>query len=145
MLRELLKDESESFAYLYADTITTVSYTVREAAYESLKALGKPVPDVQLERKPTDDEKRSVRHGYWQSSLASALPEGWKVVSVEDGRSQQIQGLGTVAVVVTCAMGWFTLHADVGPCVVGQGELPGRGGPWEPGKQALLPERSLAF
>jgi len=105
VLRELLADKTENVWTFSADTIWRIEYGVRAAAYNSLKALGKPVPQIELERKPTDAEQRSRRQGYWQKSFAEALRNGWKVISVEDGITRQVEDRDTVSVVVTCGKG----------------------------------------
>jgi hypothetical protein len=106
VLRELLKDESEFIWYSSADTISRVAFGVRVAAYKSLKALGKPVPDqILLEREPTEEEQSTLRQECWKKSFSSALSEGWKVVSVKDGPSRQIGERETTSVVVTCGEG----------------------------------------
>jgi hypothetical protein len=105
-LRKLLEDETENFWNFSADTISRVEFGVRTAAYRSLQALGKPVSDkIELERKPTEAEQRSLRQSYWQKSFTEALSEGWKVVSVVDGRSRRVEGRDTTSVIVTCGEG----------------------------------------
>lgn len=110
ILRELLKDETENFWNYSADTISKIEYGVRAAACRSLEALGKPVPQIELERKPTEEEQRSLRQGYWRKSFAEALSDEWKVISVEDGNGRQVEGRDTTSVIVTCANGesWCT-------------------------------------
>jgi len=102
VLRELLKDQTENYWYSAADTISKVEFSVRAAAYMSLRALGKPVPEIVLERKPTGEEQRDLRHNYWRKSFKSAFPDGWKVVSVEDGETRTTSLGERTAVVVVC-------------------------------------------
>lgn len=102
VLRELLKDQTENYWYSAADAISKVEFSVRVAAYRSLKALGKPVPEMVLERKPTREEQRELRHNYWRKSFKLALPDGWKVVSVEDGKTRTTSLGDRTVVVVAC-------------------------------------------
>ncbi len=101
VLRRLLEDEIEETSYFAADVIFKVNYSVRAAAYKSLKVLGKSVPEVKLERQPTFDERRLLRQSYWKKSFTDALPVEWKVFSVEDDKSFQIEGRETASVTIT--------------------------------------------
>ncbi len=106
VLLELLNDDTTNFWYFSADTVSKIEFGVRAAAYRSLKALGEPVPDkIQLERRPTETEQRSLRQSHWRKSFTEALPEGWKVISVEDGNTRQVQGRDATSVIVTCGKG----------------------------------------
>jgi len=106
VLAELLKDDTTNLWYFSADTVSKIEFGVRAAAYRSLKALGEPVPEkIQLERKPTETEQRSLRQSYWRKSFTEALPEGWKVISVEDGHTRQVGRRDATSVIVTCGKG----------------------------------------
>jgi hypothetical protein len=105
VLYELLKDETENRRYSCADTLARVEYGVRAAAVRSLKALGRPVPELRLEREPTEEEQRSSRETYWRKSFTRALSDGWKVLSVEDGETRPVEGRNTTSVILTCGNG----------------------------------------
>lgn len=103
VLRELLKDDTVNFWYSSADTILKVEFGIRARAYSSLKELGKPVPEsIQLEREPTKEEQRSLRQSYWRKSFENALADSWKVISIEDGDTRQVEKRDTTAIIVTC-------------------------------------------
>ena len=106
VLRELLRDDSEFLWHDSADSISTVKYGVRAAALGSLAALGKPVPRVILERKPTVEEQRSLRESYWKGAFEEAFQErDWEVLSVKDGDTREVEGRDTTLVVVECGSG----------------------------------------
>jgi len=106
VLRELLKDDTENIWYFSADTISNIQFSIRKAAYESLKALGKDVPEkIQLERKPTEQEKKSILLKYWTKSFTKALPQDWKIVSVEAGQSHWSGRIITTSVIIKCQKG----------------------------------------
>lgn len=104
-LRELLQDKTENVWQFSADTISKVEFGVRTAAHGSLKKMGKPVPEIETERRPTDEERRAFRARHWQESFGKALLGGWKVLAVEDGGSRQFEGRDTTSVTVTCGEG----------------------------------------
>ncbi|MCH7727919.1 MAG: HEAT repeat domain-containing protein [Planctomycetes bacterium] len=104
VLRELMKDDAESFSYYSADQIGSVIFHVRLAASRSLKALGKPVPDIQLRRAPTKQEHRDLRVKYWTQSIKEGLKENW-TITVNDGASRVFNGLQRTIVVVSCKQG----------------------------------------
>jgi hypothetical protein len=56
LLGKLLDDTTELQSFYAADTIWRVHLPVREGAYNSLKKLGMVLPDLSLERMPTDEE-----------------------------------------------------------------------------------------
>lgn len=85
MLRELLNDRSETIWCSANDTIARIEYGVRAAAFRSLQELGKPVPRIALERKPTAAEMSAYRLEAWRKSFKEALPEGWKTTAITDG------------------------------------------------------------
>jgi len=88
LLQKLLHDDSWCYATYAADTIASVKYDVRAAAVDSLHALGKPTPaDIVVERKPTAEEQRMYRQGYWRKSFTDALPAGWIVTAIADGET----------------------------------------------------------
>lgn len=101
VLFNLLNDDTEQISYFAADVIYKIEYSVRAAAYNSLKVLGQSISDVKLERQPTFEEQHSLRQNYWKKSFTDALPVEWKVFSVEDGKSLQIQGHDTTSVLIT--------------------------------------------
>ena len=107
VLRGLLEDNTENFTYFAADTIYSVEFSVRTAAYRSLLALGVAVVPVQTERKPTVEERRACREKYWRDAFNHALTDGWTVLSVEDGVTRQIAGENreTTTVTVNCGKG----------------------------------------
>jgi hypothetical protein len=102
VLRDLLKDDAESFSYYAQDQIARVEYHVRAAAHHSLKMLGKPAPEMKLERDPTAEEQRKLRKKCWTDSFTTALKAGWSVLSVEDGAAGIFEGREHVIVIVTC-------------------------------------------
>lgn len=85
VLRELLNDRSENTWMSSNDTIARIEYGVRAAASRSLQELGKPVPQLELERKPTAAEMSAYRREAWRKSFKAALPEGWKTTAIADG------------------------------------------------------------
>lgn len=101
ILRGLLKDETEQVMSPSADTISRVQYGVRTAAYESLQILGKPVPEIQLWRRATEEEQRSIRQDYWRRAFTEGLSDGWRVISLEDGTTRVLNELESTVVVVT--------------------------------------------
>ncbi len=100
-LRELLKDDSEQNWNYAQDLIEHVEFFVRAAAYHSLQALGKTVPELKLQRKPTAEEQRSLRAQVWRASFAAALKDGW-TISVGDGPTREFDGRRHTVVIVTC-------------------------------------------
>jgi hypothetical protein len=102
VLRGLLDDKTENVWLFSADTIARVEFGVRAAACQSLKALGRPVPKMELERVPTNEEQRSLRQSRWRKSFTEALSEEWKVISVDDGGVRKVEGRDMIAVIVTC-------------------------------------------
>ncbi|MBW1809928.1 MAG: hypothetical protein JRJ87_17155 [Deltaproteobacteria bacterium] len=105
VLQSLLQDKTESFGHSSADTIVRVIFSVRAAAYRSLKKLGKPVGVIELERKPTKPEQLALRQSYWKKSFNKALSDGWKVIAVIDGKTRRVAGRDTTAVIVSCGKG----------------------------------------
>jgi hypothetical protein len=105
VLIKLLQDKTESFGHSSADTLVRVIYSVRAAAYRSLRRLGKKVAAIDLERKPTKQEQVSVRQSYWKKSFETALTDGWQVSEVKDGKARKAAGRDTVAVLVSCSKG----------------------------------------
>ncbi len=104
ILKGLTKDATENFAFYSADTITSVDYRVRAAACGSLALLGEKVPEMTLERKPTAEEQRAAREGYWKKGFAEALPKGWEI-TVTDGQARSIEKREWTAVVVSLKNG----------------------------------------
>lgn len=101
VLRQLLYDETEEISYFAADVIYEVNYSVRAAAFASLKMLGKSLPDIRLKRQPTLDERTLLRQSYWRKSFTETITDEWKVFSVEDGESFEIDGLDRTSVIIT--------------------------------------------
>jgi hypothetical protein len=87
-LRSLLNDTTESIWCHGHGEMARIEYSVRSAAYHSLKQLGKPVPDLPLQRLPTAEEKRLYRQKDWQQSFKEALQNGWTVADIHDGQVQ---------------------------------------------------------
>jgi hypothetical protein len=105
VLRELLNDKTERVSLYSEDTIAKIDFYIRASAYRKLQELGKSVPDIELERQPSDEQRRSLRAGNWERSFAGALTGGWKVLSVEDGKTRLINGRDTTSVIVNCEEG----------------------------------------
>ena len=104
-LRKLLDDDTQDIFAHTEDTIVTFRFSVRQEALRSLKILGTAVPDVTLERKPTDEERRSLRASVWRKHFTSALTNEWNVSVVEDGSTRVIEECESTAVIVTCTRG----------------------------------------
>ena len=83
-LRLLLEDKTENIWFFANDTIDRIEYGVRSAAYRSLQQLGKPVPQIPLQREPSPDERRKYRHDAWRKSFREALQDGWKLDDIRD-------------------------------------------------------------
>jgi hypothetical protein len=70
--------------------------------------MRKSVPDIELERKPTDEEQHSLRINKWQKSFTEALSKEWKLISVEDGSTRTIEERSFTSIIVTCSDGTST-------------------------------------
>ena len=104
VLRGLLEDTAEMDESGTSDDVSEFAYFVRAAALESLKQMGKPVPDTVLKRKLTKDERRKIRHDYWRNSFQGAFPDGW-LIAVQDAQSRPGFSADQVAVWVNLAKG----------------------------------------
>jgi len=129
ILRELLKDETDSFTDYasngVSDGLPRVTLDVRATAYRSLQALGEPVPDsIQLERAVTEVEQRSLRERFWRRHFTEGLPSGWKVVSVQDDKARRVGETDTTSVVVTCGEGESRCAFTLIPKEWGRKDLP---------------------
>lgn len=103
VLRDLLKDDSESFSHYSQDQIAGVEYHVRAAAHRSLTALGKKVEKMQLQRDPTAEEQQALRVSAWGTSFSTALKGGGWTIAITDGATRRIDGRDHTIVVVTCS------------------------------------------
>lgn len=126
VLRQLLKDDSQGRSGDGFDRLSRVEYFVRSAAYRSLKELGKPVPEVVLEREPTPEEQEEYRNEVrkqWRESFSTAMKDGWSI-SAADGQTRVLEGRERIALIITCRKGdqqaTFTLVPKEWPA----GELP---------------------
>jgi hypothetical protein len=97
-LRRLLDDQSESIWMYSQDTISEIEYSVRSGAAQSLKLLGKPVPDLVLRRFPDEVEQRNFRHAAWTKNFQAALQGKWKILEIRDGRTRKIDSRDFVVV-----------------------------------------------
>ena len=133
VLRDLLSDSTEN-VWLYSnDTISKIEFGVRAAAYRSLQKLGEPVPQIELERKPTAAEESQYRHEAWQKSFKEALPEGWTTTMIADGESMDNWDGRKTVVLVTCSNGSSQCRLILIPREWSKAKLPNAGyaGMWE--------------
>jgi hypothetical protein len=85
-LRSLLNDTTETTWWRgNSREIDHFEYSVRSAAFNSLKQLGKPVPDLPLRRLQTAEEQRKSRHDSWRQTFMQVLKNGWTVADILDG------------------------------------------------------------
>ncbi|QIF02812.1 HEAT repeat domain-containing protein [Roseimicrobium sp. ORNL1] len=103
ILRDLLKDESTTIQSGSEADVAEVSFYVRQAAFRGLVSLGVQVAEPPLKRRPTAEESRNHRTQFWGSQFRMYMRGGWKVESVEDGASLQLDGEASTSVVVTCS------------------------------------------
>jgi len=126
ILRKLLKDDTVNFWHSSADTISNVEFGVRTAAYNSLKVLGKPVPEkIELKREPTEEEQRSLRHNHWRKSFGYAFSDGWKVTSIVDADTRRIEGRDMTSVILTCGKEESHCRVTLTPKEFDSKDLPG--------------------
>lgn len=104
-LREILSDETEVKHFYAADEISKIEFSIRVAAINSLKKLGKSVPELETERQPTKEESRLLRQTYWQKTFEDAPPREWNITNIEDGVSFKIENRHTTSVIITCTNG----------------------------------------
>lgn len=102
VLNRLLEDRAENTSHFAADIISEVTYPVRQAAIRSLRMLEQPVPDLPLGRPVTEAERTELRLRYWRESLMRGLPAGWRLESVTDGQTRQIERWPETLVLADC-------------------------------------------
>ena len=104
-IKQLLLDESQEYLLNGPDSISSVAYPVRAAAYESLKKLGIEVHPIIAEREPNDSERNEQRIEYWSKNIREWLPDGWYLDEVINGEKRHTPYCDGVAVIVNIRHG----------------------------------------